>query len=213
MKSKKALWYVLLALAAGCGPIFSLHPLFTEENLTFDERLLGSWVDDVNKPGQSWEFSRLGPVDPNTLEEEFKGVEERLYRLTVQDDEKGKGIFIACLGKLGDRLFLDILPARFPSGQQDLKKAELIYNVFFFLPVHTFAKVEIVNNQLKISLTDDDKFNDLMKAEPNAIKHELFDSRLVLTAPPKDLQAFVTKHANDKRLFADETVLKRKSSK
>ncbi len=213
MKSRKALCYVLLALAAGCGPIFSLHPLFTEENLTFDERLLGSWVDDVNKPEQSWEFSRLGPVDQNTLEGVFKGVEDRLYRLTVKGDENGKGVFIACLGKVAGKLFLDIYPAKFPSGPQDVKKMELGYNALFLMPVHTFAKVELAGDELKVILTDDEKFDDLIKAEPNAVKYDRVDERLVLTATPKELQAFVTKYSNDKRLFANEMALKRKPSK
>lgn len=213
MKSKKALCYVLLALMAGCGPIFSLQPLFTPETLTFDEKLLGTWVEDANKPEQSWEFSRLGPVDQNSLEEVFQHEHERLYRLTVQGDENRKGIFVACLGKVQGKLFLDIYPARFPSGRQDLKQEELTYNVFFFQPVHTFAKVEMGDNQLKIKLTDDEKFKDLIEAEPAAVKHEMVDDRPILTASTKDLQAFVTKYADDKRLFANEVALKRKPSK
>src|SRR5512146_1982418 len=99
MKSKKALCYILAALVAGCVPVLSLQPLCTEENMTFDERLLGSWVDDVNKPRSSWEFSRLSAADPNVFAEAQKKEDrERLYRLDFKDEEDHKGVFVAALG-------------------------------------------------------------------------------------------------------------------
>jgi hypothetical protein len=213
MKSKRALFYVLAALAAGCVPVMSLQPLFTPQTLTYDERLLGSWVNDVNEPTSSWQFSRLGPADQNMLPDALKDQQERIYRLNVQDEKNHKGTFIACLVKLEDRLFLDLYPASFPSGQPDVEKMELFYNAFFFIPAHVFIRVEAIGDQLRLKLTDDEKFKDFINAEQAAIKYETVEDRLILTASTKDLQAFVTKYANDQRLFPNEVVLTRKPSK
>ena len=79
--------------------------------------------------------------------------------------------------------------------------------------VHTFIKVEILESELKIHLTDDDNFKKFMIENPNAVKYELVDDKPVLTASTKQLQSFVLKYADDDRLFSGEKILARKTSK
>ncbi len=214
MKTKKILFYGLAILLAGCGPIFSLHPLFTEENIVFDERLLGTWVEDPNKPENAWEFSRLDEASVGRLAEEFKDDFKKFYRLNVttkENDRIARASVIACLVKLNDQVFLDAFPDKFPSGEQDIEKLPLLYNAFFFVPVHTFIKVDLTGSQLKLRLTDDEKFAKLLEAEPAAVKHDTMYDRPLLTASTEELQAFVLKHAGDGRLFMDEMTLTRKN--
>jgi hypothetical protein len=214
MKTKKILFYGLAVLLAGCGPIFSLHPLFTKENIVFDEKLLGTWMKDANKPSDTWEFARLDEAGAGTLAEEYKDDLKRFYRLnmtSVENDTVHKASVVACLVKLEDRLFLDVFPDKFPSGEQDIEKLPLLYNAFFFVPVHTFIKVDLAGNQLKLWLTDDEKFAKLLEAEPTAVRHETVNDRPILTASTKELQAFVLQHAGDERLFANEITLDRKA--
>jgi hypothetical protein len=214
MKIKKTLFYSLAVLLAGCGPIFSLHPLFTRENIVFDEKLLGTWAEEPNKPENVWEFARLDEGSAGTLAQEFKEDLAKFYRLNVTSKEDNgirKASVVACLVKLEDRLFLDVFPDKFPSGEQDIEKLPLLYNAFFFVPVHTFVKVDLAGNQLKLRLTDDEKIAKLFEAEPAAVKYETVDDRPILTASTKELQAFVLKHAGDDRLFANEVTLTRKS--
>jgi hypothetical protein len=214
MTTKKILFYGLAALLAGCGPIFSLQPLFTKENIVFDEKLLGTWVQDPNKPANAWEFARLDEAGAGTLADEYKDDLKRFYRLNVTSEENNtvhKASVVACLVKLGDRLFLDAFPDKFPSGEQDVEKLPLLYNAFFFVPVHTFIKVDLTGSQLKLWLTDDDEITKLFEAEPTAVRHETVDRRPILTASTEELQAFVLKHAGDNRLFANEITLTRKN--
>lgn len=212
IRAKKLAFYVLAALLAGCVPIVSLHPLFTAEDIAFDEKLVGTWVEDPNNPETTWEFSRLDASAAEGLLEPWKEDITKFYRLTVTDDEGHAGSFAACLVKLGERRFLDVFPDRFPSGEQDAEKEKLLYNTLFFQPVHTFFRVDALGEQLALRITVDDKFKELIQAEPNAVKHEIVDDRLILTASTKDLQAFVTKYAGDERLFpGDPMTLTRKT--
>ncbi len=214
MTTKKILFYGLAILLAGCGPIFSLHPLFTKENIVFDEKLLGTWAEDPNKPDNAWEFTRLDEAGAGTLAQEFKDDLQRFYRLNVTAKEENtvrKASVVACLVKLEDRLFLDVFPDKVPSGEQDVEKLPLLYNAFFFVPVHTFLKVDLAGNHLKLWMTDDEKIAKLFEAEPTAVKYETVDDRPILTSSTKELQAFVLKHAGDDRLFANELTLLRKS--
>ena len=45
---------VLLLTLAGC--VFSLHPLYTDEDLVFDPALVGTWAQDNS--GNTWEFGK-----------------------------------------------------------------------------------------------------------------------------------------------------------
>ncbi len=211
IRTKKAAFYLLAALLAGCVPVVSLNPLFTKDEIAFDEKLVGTWVDDPNDPRNSWEFSRLDETAAVGLLESWKEDITKFYRLNLTDEEGRKGSFAVCLVKLGERRFLDIFPDRFPSGEQDAEKMKLVYNAFFFQPVHTFLRVDSVGEQLVLRMTDDDRLKELIQTEPNAVPHEVVDDRLILTAFPKDLQAFVTKYAGDERLFPSDITLTRKT--
>jgi len=206
MKTKTFLFYCLAVLMGGCIPVVSLQPLFTGEGLAFDEKLLGAWADEV-----TWEFARLEAGDASEmLPEELKDQHDKVYRLNITDEDGRKGSFVACLIQIGEKRFLDIFPDKFPEGGQDPEQMKLLYNVFLFLRVHTFAKVDSVGDELKLRLTDDDEFEKLVEAEPTAVKYAMVEDRPVLTASTQELRAFIAKYADDERLFATELVLPRK---
>jgi hypothetical protein len=196
--TRKLLFYLLAAILGGCVPVMSLHPLYTEEDVIFEEKLLGTWVDDPNGPEAIWEFRR-----PEEAEKE--------YKLIVTDEEGKKGSFAVHLVKLTDRLFLDVYPDESPcADMEDPNKTEFAYNSFFLVPAHTFIKIDSIGPELKMQLTDDEEMETLLKEDPNAVKHEIVEGKPVLTASTKELQAFVLKYADDERLFSEEIVLSRK---
>ncbi|MEN6333091.1 MAG: hypothetical protein ABFE01_02460 [Phycisphaerales bacterium] len=211
MNMKRPAFFLGAILLAGCAPIVSLHPLFTKENIVFEEKLVGTWVKDVNNPEVIWKFSRLDESAAKGLLEPWKDVITKFYGLDITDQDGRKGSFAACLVKLGDRMFLDVFADRFPSGEQDVEKAPLAYNAFFFVPVHTFIRVDSIGDQLAIHVTDDDRFKELIQAVPTPVKHEIVDDRPVLTASTNELQEFVTKFATDERLFPNDLTLVRKT--
>jgi hypothetical protein len=197
MKTKKLLFYLLAGLLGGCIPVMSLHPLFTEKDLAFDKKLLGTWVD-ANET--TWQFS-----DANKP--------EKAYELIFTDEEGKKGSFVAHLVKLENRLFLDVYPSEPPWDEKDPNKVEWLYNTLFFIPVHTFIKIDSIDPNLTMRLTDDEKMKEFLKADPNAVEHTSIEDKLVLTASTQKLQAFVLKYADDSRVFTEEGILNRKKTK
>jgi len=197
MDTKKFLFYLLAVLLGGCVPVMSLHPLYTEETIVFEEKLLGTWVDDSNN---IWEFKC--PNEP-----------EKTYKLFIVDNEGEKGLFDVHLTKLQNKLFLDIYPGEPPWGKEDPNKLIWPYNTFFLIPVHTFIKIDGIEPDLKLQLTDDEDMKKLLDEDPNAVKHESVEDGFVLTASTKELQAFVFKYADDSRLFTKETILRRKKAR
>jgi hypothetical protein len=210
MKAKKVMFYCLAGLVAGCVPIVSLNPLFTKETIVFDENLLGTWLEDSNDAGAPWvwEFARFEESAAQGLPEELQGDFKRIYRLTLthQDGPQGKWSLAACLVKLGERRFLDIFSDWFLSGESDLEK---MYNPLFFLRSHSCVRVDAIGAQLKIAITLDESFKKLVEAEPKAVAYALTERGPVLTASTKELQAFVTKYADDERLFRPVTLIRK----
>jgi len=197
--AKKTIFYLLAALLGSCVPVMSLHSLYTKKDVVFEEKLLGTWVDDPNNPETTWEFKRI--EEPNNA-----------YSLLFSDDEAKKGLFIVHLVKLQNRLFLDVYPSEFPWEIDDPNKVKWLYNSFFLIPAHTFIKVDVIEPQLKIRLTNNEKMEELLSDDPNVVQHTSIEDRIFLTASTKELQAFVIKYADDIRVFPDEIILSRRKS-
>ncbi len=213
MKARKILFHLIGVLLGGCVPVMSLHPLSTQENVVFEEKLLGIWVDDLDNPKGTWEFKRVADSAQKDWEWPPPKRPEKAYKLLLLNNEEGtKGSFFAHLVRLEGRLFLDVLPSQLPCAQMDPKQ-DWVFNTVFLIPGHSFAVVDSIEPQLKIRWTAEDEMKKLLKDEPKAVKHELVEDRIVLTASTDELQKFVLKYADDKRAFPAEVVLVRKKDK
>ena len=124
-----------------------------------------------------------------------------------------KGSFVAHLVKLQDKLFLDVYPSELPWEPEDPNKIDWPYNTLFLIPAHTFVKIDSIEPQLKLRLTLESNMEELLKENPDAVKHTFVGERLVITGSTKELQAFVLKYADDERVFTDQVTLSRKEPK
>ncbi len=171
-KLKIIAFYSLTIMLAGCVP--SLHPLFTENELIFDANLAGIWTTDSN---ETWKFKSAN-----------KGYE------CIYIDKDGKiGKFNGGLGKLKDDMFLDIYPAELNLTENDFYKAH-------FVPAHTFMRVHLAKDSLKLRAMNPDSFDKLLKSDPNVVRYEQPQgSSTVLTASTKELQDFMLKYGIDEK--------------
>ncbi|MBN1588353.1 MAG: hypothetical protein JW888_02450 [Pirellulales bacterium] len=179
-----------LLLVGGCVP--SLHPLYTEEDLVFDSALLGKWSEKPNatKPGATWHFEK-DARDPTG------------YLLKTTGADNRTDMFSAHLVRLGDSLYLDLVPAKPSPGS----KRHAMHGLHY-IPAHLFFKVYQVSPEFQWGVMLPAAVNQLLAETPEALKHERPDGRLVLTASPKELQEFVQKHSKEK-LFTPPIVMKR----
>ena len=182
MRAKKAAFYLLAVMLGGCV-LTSLHPLYTDEELIFEEKLIGKWSGENNL----WEF-REG--EPNT------------YQMRIFDGQEGR--FVAHLVKLGDMLFLDIFP-----DSETLGEPQGFYG-FHILPVHTFMKVEQIEPKLQLRAMNYNKVSEMLKDDPNLLKHEVVEDRIVLTASTEQLQEFIVEYAGEDGVFAEATEFTRR---
>ncbi len=177
MKINKSVFYCMALLLTGCLP--SLHPLYNDKTLIFKEELVGKWMGD---DGGFWQFTRAG---------------ENEYELRICDEKEEIGRFSAHLLEIEGLMFLDLFPDSKP-----LEDMDDFYKIHI-LPVHTFMKVDRINPNLQLRMVDYEKIENMLENDPNLIKHEIVDDRIVLTASTEELQNFVIKHVET--IFADES--------
>jgi len=184
--------FVVLGAAfalAACAP--SLHPFFTEEDIVFNDELLGEWVNDS---GEKCKFTKSGANH---------------YEFLVEDEDPAR--FKARLFKLGDVTYLDLYPEPL-SKEEPLGKAIDTYPGNIVVG-HSLARVTIGKNSISIAMMDGDWLKELSDQKRINLAHERLDGgAIVLTAPTRDLQYFVLKHAGDKELFDDDEVFHRVKS-
>ena len=180
MIMRRFVFVVILAaalLAQGCL-VVSLNPLYTENDIVFDETLVGTW-GDVASDKDSWVFEKA---------------EGKAYRLTVNEEGKPPGQYQAHLVKLGEYLFLDL----YPEGQEGI-------NEFFLshvIPAHSIWRTTIAADSLSITPLDFDWLTQEIRAGRLDVEHEKLNDMLVLTGKPRDLQMLVLKHPHE--AFSDD---------
>lgn len=188
----------LMILAQSCT-IFSLHPLYEENDLIEDPQLLGLW-QDTDEGDEFVSFEKI--KNKRYL---FRYMEAA--RDTGQSVGKEKGMFFnpprmedtvsfeAGLLKVGDHYFLDLYP--YYEGGKD----EGFYLFRNFIPTHSFLKIEWDDQRIVFYIFESDRMKKLFEQNRIRIKHEIIDDYIVITASTQDLKRFFEKYADDKEAF------------
>ncbi len=168
---------LLVLLAQSC--IISLHPLYTDDVITYNELLEGRW--------------RQGPLIENDDDYVYWDFERKEKGYQVLRYYQGDTLeYEAVLVRLGDYLFMDFY--------RELEKQDDLARV---LPTHNFLKVSISGEELKLTYFDEEYLKRLFKERKIRIKHERVNSDIVLTADSKELQQFILKYADDEQAFSE----------
>ena len=183
---------VLVLAASGC--VRSLHPLYSEKDLVYKRELLGTWVDSDTTA--TWSFVRAG---------------EKRYRLTHRQMGYPAGfirsevvpgdtaIFEVHLAQFGEFLFMDLYPEPL-TKRNDLCKVH-------WIPVHTFSRIWLENDALKISMLNSDWLESMIRDKKLVIAHERVQEEIILTASTEILQQLVISFADDPEAFPEPRVL------
>lgn len=181
---------IALLLLSSCVPAFSVHPFFTEKDLTFDRSLLGTWIDPTGKN------ERGGLVI-----EEVSINGRPAYSLTAEVTDKPAvpkltEEYEGSLFKLGGQQFLDVIYSQLRSGDESV--------TVLAMPVHTIARVSLEGDTLSLSFLDDEWLKKNLEDGTVPLRHEIESDAPLLTAETADLQTFVLNHWADQKAFSFE---------
>lgn len=170
-----------LLLLAGCY-VQSAYPLYTEDNLTFDPGLVGTWADPEE------------PDEPVT----FEAAGENVYKMTLIDSEE-MAEYEGRLVQIGELLFLDLFPAQ--TRRQECNDD--------FIPLHMLLRIQRDGDELKAAEIDEKWLSEKIDSKEISISHFRYDGRLILTAGTDELQQAVNGLAGMEGAFAELQVLRR----
>ncbi len=187
--------------------VISFYPLYTNDELVRDDRIIGKWMSqliDEEKSSDSliweihfdekkWKKKMNNPMDRGS--EEIPNLMQYTLLIYPADDIHDKVEFSIHIVKLEDNLYLDFL-------LEDINSDNILMNMHL-LPVHTFAKLEI-KNEITIKWLDGDFLEDLLKNNKIRIRHEQRSDVSLLTAKPKELQKFIIKYSDYKDAYLDD---------
>jgi hypothetical protein len=161
---------VFLLISTSC--VQSLNPLYTEPDLIFDPALLGVWIDKEST--ETWELTKI---------------EDKQYKLIHTDENGKKGEFVAHLLKIDGKTFLDLVPIDSGLSPNDFYKGH-------FLATHSFILITQMGSTFQISYLEPDWLKNLLKENPQAIRHEKMEEKILLTASSKELQKILLANLN-----------------
>jgi hypothetical protein len=186
---------VAVTMLSGC--LATLHPLFTEKDLAFDARLIGSWKtekdDDllVFEKGTAANFSQA-PAPMQKLSD--KG-----YFLTITEPGNQQPVrFYAFLTRIGKQTYLDYYPAE--------TEAQRKYNGFYkqhYVKMHSFDRIRFLNGgSFETATFDQNHLERLIDEKKIRIQHEKHpDGGFIITAPTAELQQYVLKYGDTKEAY------------
>jgi hypothetical protein len=183
---KKIRWIsTLLVLGAaiflkGCG-IFSLHPLYTEEDVVFLPELIGTWKSPESQNDDFFVFNQYA---------------DNKYHFQMIDEGDTIDYELHLL-KLGRYYYMDYYP---------LDEEYMIEQMFRnYIPVHTFSRIDFTDEGISIIEFDQERLSDLFKQNRIRLAHEkmpdIDDDMIVITAQTQDIQKFIIKYSDDEQVF------------
>jgi hypothetical protein len=195
MKCRALLPMMLLAFCAltHVGCVRSLHPIYTDDTLTYDPAFLGTWVDQKDE-------TRI-EIAASSDNEQPGAIKS--YRVVHTDKDAKSARLLGHLAKVGDLLVADLTIAEENNlPDSDFAKAHLF-------PLHTFWVVRLEDQQLTIRAINHDWMQKFVAENPAAVAHYKSNDDVILTAPPEALQKFLVAHAKDEGMLTDAEVFRR----
>jgi len=186
MITKNALFLIVVLITAQSCTIFSLNPLYHEEDLIDEPELLGFW----KAKDERGEYASFEKHEDKKYIFRWMGEDEGPHDLDTISYEAG-------LLKVGDHYFIDL----YPYYDQGFEESDYLFRGF--IPTHAVLKIEWKNDELKLYAFSYDRLYELFEQNRIRIRHQTFDDYIVITASTDELQKFIKKYADDEKAFED----------
>ena len=191
---------LLLIFLSSC--LTTLHPIFTEKDLAYDPKLIGTWnTENEGKKGKVT-ISNLATENSVELPGNISAIKQKGYFIIYQD-ENGKisEQYIAFLARIGKHLYFDY----FPADKKEDRKLDEFFGAHF-VKMHTSYRVEILKDgSFELSQLDGSYVKSLIDEKKIRISHETdADDNTIITASTKELQQYLLKYGDEPSAYRSE---------
>jgi len=197
---------LLLIFLSSC--LTTLHPIFTEKDLAYDPKLIGTWnTENEGKKGKVI-ISCLATENSIELPGNISAIKQRGYFISYQDENgKTSDQYIAFLARIEKHLYFDY----YPADKKEDRKLDEFFEVHF-VRMHTSYRVEILKDGgFELSQLDGSYVKSLIDEKKIRISHETdADENTIITASTKELQQYLVKYGDEPSAYRSEkTTFKR----
>ena len=195
----------LLIFLSSC--LNTLHPIFTEKDLTYDPNLIGTWNTEKSGTKERVVISNLATENSVELPGNISTIKQKGYLITYHDEHGDTKQYIAFLARIGKHLYFDY----YPAAKKEDRKLDEFFGVHF-VRMHTSFRVEIFKDgSFELSQLDGSYVKSLIDEKKIRISHETdADDNTVITASTKDLQQYLLKYGDEPSAYEnDKTIFKK----
>jgi len=196
----------LLIFLSSC--LTTLHPIFTEKDLAYDPKLIGTWNTEREGNKERVTISNLATENSVELPGNISRIKQKGYLISYQHEHSEiPDRYIAFLARIGKYLYFDYYPA--------YKKEDLKIDEFFgahLAKMHTSYRVEILNDgSFELSQLDGSYVKSLIDQKKIRISHETgADDNFVITAPTSELQQYLIKYSDEPEAYESKKTIFKK---
>lgn len=183
-----------IALLMGLSSCLStIHPIFTEKDLLFDQKLIGNWQYEAKPSGGTVQITQANEQDFDELPT-LRKLQGKVYKAVYKDGEGAvEATYFGFLVKLGKNYYMDFYPAETPATKT--------YDEFYrghYTKMHTAYRINfIAGNSFELKQLDETFLKNLIKDKKIRISHEITeDETFVVTAPTEELQQYIIKYGD-----------------
>ena len=196
----------LIIFLSSC--LYTLHPIFTEKDLAYDPKLIGTWnTENEGKKGRVI-ISYLATENSVELPGNISAIKQKGYFIVYQDENgKVSDQYIAFLARIGKHLYFDY----FPADKKEDRKLDEFFGVHF-VRMHTSYRVEILKDgSFELSQLDGSYVKSLIDEKKIRISHETdAEDDMTITASTKELQQYLLKYGDEPSAYeSNKTTFKK----
>jgi hypothetical protein len=193
--SRKSILILITALfvfMAGCIAV-TLNPIYHQEDLVLNDQVLGEWVGARS----IWSFTKDGDLSYHLS---YKECSEPIsnpsnYSSCTLADFKVRFV------KINGHYFADFHPINYSNTDNQLL-------LFHIRALHSFAKMQLLENKLKVAFLDYQWMERQLESNPEEIDHLVTSDGIILTGNTDQLQYFISTYSNNNEAFSDDFVLR-----
>ena len=197
---------LLLIFLSGC--LTTIHPIFTEKDLAYDSKLIGTW--NTGNQGNKGKviISNLATENSLELSGNISAIKQKGYFISYLDSTgKTSEQYIAFLARIGKHLYFDYYPAE----KKEDRKIDEFFEVHF-VKMHTSYRVDISKDRsFELTQLDEGYVRKLIEEKKIRISHETdADDNITITASTKELQQYLLKYGDEPSAYRSEKTIFKK---
>ena len=195
----------ILIFLSSC--LSTLHPIFTEKDLAYDPKLIGTWNTEKQGTKERVVISNLATENSVELPGNISTIKQKGYFITHHDEDGDTKQYIAFLARIGKHLYFDY----YPADKKEDRKLDEFFGIHF-VKMHTSYRVEFLNDgSFELSQLDGSYVKSLIDEKKIRISHEIdAEDDITITASTKELQQYLLKYGDEPSAYESaKTIFKK----